>query len=160
MVSYYHFYRAVLVFGFTGTFDDFLEMCKNDVLIHGDWFDFNLGWWKHKDDPKFLFVTYEEMKKDVRAVILKLCQFLDKQLEPELIDAIIKHTSFKEMKQNKMVNYEFERKGAINHDISPFMRKGIVGDWQSHFSAEQNMFYEQLLKERLAGTGLAFTYEG
>ncbi len=133
-------------------------MSKRGVLVHGDWFDFNLGWWKHKDDPKFLFVTYEEMKKDIRAIILKLCQFLDKQLEPGLINAIIKHTSFKEMKHNKMVNYKFVPNEGINQDISPFMRKGIIGDWRSHFSAEQNLFYDELLKEKLAGTGLKFTY--
>ena len=56
------------------------------------WFDFTLGWWEHKDDPKFLFVTYEDMKKDVRSVIVRICRFLDTKLEKETIDAILDHT--------------------------------------------------------------------
>lgn len=160
MVSYYYFYKAVCSFSFTGSFDDFIEMNKQSVLGYGDWFDFNLGWWKHKDDPRFLFVTYEDMKKNIKEVISKLCTFLGKQLNQEVVDAIIEHTSFEEMKHNKMVNFEFVPKVGINQEISPFMRKGIVGDWVNHFSAEQNQFYDELLKEKLAGTGLTFIYEG
>ncbi len=64
------------------------------------------------------------------------------------------------MKQNKMVNYEFVSNEGINQKFSPFMRKGIIGDWVNHFSAEQNQFYDEPLKEKLAGTGLTFMYEG
>ena len=39
-----------------------------------------------------------------------------------------------------------------------FMRKGIVGDWKKHFTAEENNYVEDLLKEKLEGTGLHFHY--
>ncbi len=55
-----------------------------------------------------------------------------------------------------MVNYEFARKEAVDQDVSPFMRKG---DWQSHFTGEQNVFYDEMLKEKMDGTGLKFTYQ-
>ena len=65
LVSYYHFYKCVDGFGhFTGTFSDYLELFKAKRLCQGDWFDFNLGWWKRNGDSKFHFAKYEEMKID------------------------------------------------------------------------------------------------
>ena len=65
LVSYYHFYRSVQPLGnFSGSFSEFLELYKADRLVHGDWFDFNLGWWEHREHPNFLFLTYEDMKMD------------------------------------------------------------------------------------------------
>ena len=79
LVSYYHFYHMMngAHFGFDKGFDQFFQLVEEKSLIQGDWFDFNLGWWEHKDDPKFLFVTYEDMKKNVRSVIDRICRFLD-----------------------------------------------------------------------------------
>ena len=65
LVSYYHFYKCVDGFGhFTGTFSDYLELFKAKRLCQGDWFDFNLGWWKQNGDSRFHFAKYEEMKID------------------------------------------------------------------------------------------------
>ena len=34
------------------------------------------------------------------------------------------------------------------------MRKGVVGDWKNHFTEEQAKRYDQLVAEKLKGTGL------
>ena len=123
LVSYYHFYHMVKDFGFDKGFGEFFELVEENALVHGGWFDFNVGWWEHRDDPNFLFVTYEDMKKDIRSVIERICHFLNKTLKPELIDEIIDHTSFANMKTNPMVNYEFFSAG-MNFFDSGFMRRG------------------------------------
>ena len=155
LVSYYHFYRAFASYSFPGDFSDFLELYKQQRLVYGDWFDFNLGWWKHRDDPNFLFVKYEEMQVDIRSVIDRVCNFLNKQLEPDMIDRIIKHVSFDQMKDNDKTNYSYAP--FIDQKISPFMRKGIIGDWQTHFSSEQAKYFDMLIEEKLSGTGLMFS---
>ena len=159
LVSYYHFYHMMngVHFGFDKGFDQFFQLVEEKSLIQGDWFDFNLGWWEHKDDPKFLFVTYEDMKKDVRSVIDRICRFLDTKLEPETIDAILDHTSFANMKNNPMVNYEFFK--GMDFSQSGFMRKGQVGDWKNIFTQEQNDLCNKWLKEKLTGTGLDEIYK-
>ena len=159
LVSYYHFYHMMngAHFGFDKGFDQFFQLVEEKSLIQGDWFDFNLGWWEHKDDPKFLFVTYEDMKKDVRSVIVRICRFLDTKLEKETIDAILDHTSFANMKNNPMVNYEFFK--GMDLSQSGFMTKGQVGDWKNIFTQEQNDLCNKWLKEKLTGTGLDEIYK-
>ena len=154
LVSYYHFYRAFSSYSFPGDFSDFLELFKEKRLVFGDWFDFNLGWWEHKDDSNFIFVKYEEMKTDIRSVINRLCNFLNKKLGPELINDIIQHVSFAKMKDNNRTNYTYAP--FIDQQISPFMRKGIVGDWQTHFTTEQAEYFDKLVEQKLSGTGLNF----
>ncbi len=45
LLSYYHFYRNVPVFGpFHGDWNDFFQLFKEKRLVHGDYFDFYEGW--------------------------------------------------------------------------------------------------------------------
>ena len=79
------------------------------------------------------------------------------KIEPETIDAILDHTSFANMKNNPMVNYEFFK--GMNFSQSGFMRKGQVGDWKNIFTQEQNDLCNKWLKEKLTGTGLDEIYK-
>ena len=159
LVSYYHFYHMMrgAHFEFDKDFNDFFQFVEEKSLIHGDWFDFNLGWWEHKDDPNFLFLTYEDMKKDIRSVVGKICSFMGKTLKPEIIDRIIDHTSFANMKTNPMVNYEFFH--GMNFSKSGFMREGEVGNWKSIFTEDKNNTCNKWLSEKLIGTGLDEIYK-
>ncbi len=142
-------------YNFGGTFDDFFEILfKGNRLKYGDWFDWNSAWWKHLEDPNLLFVSYEEMKTNIRYVIDRIAKFLNKTLSPELIDAIIKHTSFKEMKNNKMVNYEFIDIPYLDQEKSPFMRMGVVGDWLNHLSEKQVKYCETYFEDKIQETGV------
>ena len=155
LVSFFHFYRAMKVFNYRdGEWDHFFERYKRKQLFCGDWFDFNMSWWKHKDDPNFLFLTYEDMKHDIYSVIAKLCDFLDKPLGEELVHKIVAHTSFDQMKNNKMANYEFCK--TMDQSVSKFVRKGQIGDWVNYFSDEQAAFVDEQLLEKLQDTGLSF----
>ena len=40
-----------------------------------------------------------------------------------------------------------------------FIRKGIIGDWKNHFTAEQSARMEAVCAERFKDTGLEFEYE-
>ncbi len=90
------------------------------------------------------------MKKDIRSVIAKICQFLDKKPSSELIDAIISHTSFDEMKKNKMTNMEEYNEGKPTQ----FMRKGQVGDWVNYFTEEQIAFCDAQVVEKIRNPGI------
>lgn len=55
---------------------------------------------------------------------MKLIKFLGKETSDEIVDKIIKHTTFQEMKNNPSTNYETLPDEIMNHKVSPFMRKG------------------------------------
>lgn len=56
--------------------------------------------------------------------IQKIVKFLEKDVNQEVLNKIIHHTSFEIMKENPMANYTKEFQGIMDHSISPFMRKG------------------------------------
>ena len=66
MISFYHFYRINKNWGsFTGPWSEFFEMFMANKIVYGDWFDYTLGYWKLRDEPKICLVTYEEMKENI-----------------------------------------------------------------------------------------------
>ena len=158
LVSYYHFYRMNKNFGgYTGSFDDFFKLFQDDHLAFGSWFDYTLDWWKMKDRKNFLHAKYEDLKDDLPMEIRRITKFLNKDLDADLIEAITNHTTFDSMKVNPRTN----RSGHPSFDqkISPFLRKGVKGDWKHHFSEEQSAYVDKLCDEKLAGTGLDFSYD-
>ena len=148
-VSYYHFYRALSELGrYPGTWDDFLDMFKTGFVCVGDWFDYVTEWWSHRNDPNVLVIRYENMKSNPDSVIQTIAKFLGKSLNLETLTAIERHTQFENMKNNPMLNF----KGVPNIDekISPFMRKGEVGDWVNYFTPSQIKDFHSLMVQRLA----------
>ncbi|GIY63102.1 amine sulfotransferase [Caerostris extrusa] len=154
-----------LGFGYwDGEFDDFFELFMDGELPYNDYFDHLLDWYPHRNDPNVFYTTYEDMKKDIKSVILKLSRFLgDEYIEAiekdnAVFNNIILYSGFDYMK--KMMSemrklresvdmdftftglnhmYEFNKSLKPPEDLPEFeeVRKGIVGDWRNHFSVDQ-----------------------
>ena len=151
-VSYYHFYRSLAQLGhFTGTWEEFLNMFMAGYVCCGDWFEYIKGWRQHKNEVNVFFMKYEEMIEDLRSSVLKIAKFLGRSLDEEQVDAIVKHTNFKSMKQNPSLN--LDGVPDIDSSISPFMRKGQVGDWKNYFSSSQLEAFDKLTAKKL-GPGM------
>lgn len=102
-VSFYNHWK--IFEGFTGSFETFADAFVNDVVGYNcPFFQNVLEFWKVRHEPNVLFVTYEEMKADLRSVISKLADFLGKKLSSSDIDRLEDHVSFNKMSKNKAVN--------------------------------------------------------
>ncbi|KAF8768066.1 Sulfotransferase 1C2 like protein [Argiope bruennichi] len=84
-VSYYHHMKNLPGHGFKGTFDEFFECFISGNIGYGDYFDNLLGWYEHRNDPNVLFMTYEEMKENPEAAILKMASFIDEEEYAKLL---------------------------------------------------------------------------
>ncbi|XP_022778894.1 sulfotransferase 1C2-like, partial [Stylophora pistillata] len=82
-VSMYHHLHNMPYSVEIPTWDEAFKRLINGNIQYGLQFDHVLGWWKQRDDPNILFLTYEDRIK----VRNRTEPFMD--LEPQVID--LKH---------------------------------------------------------------------
>nr|XP_009685582.1 PREDICTED: sulfotransferase family cytosolic 1B member 1-like [Struthio camelus australis] len=105
------------------------------------------------------FMAGHRSWRDPRREIGKVAQFLQQDLPAAVLDAITRHTSFEAMRDNPTTNYTSVPADLMDHDISPFMRKGIAGDWKNHFTVAQSERFDEDYAQKMAGTDLHFRTE-
>ncbi|XP_051018369.1 sulfotransferase 2A8-like [Acomys russatus] len=100
-----------------------------------------------RNRDNILLLSYEELKKDTRSAIKKICEFLGKTLEPRELDLVLKNSSFQVMKENMQSPNRFK----IHKEVrEPLMRKGIIGDWKNHFTVAQAEKFDKIFQEKMA----------
>jgi hypothetical protein len=142
--------------GYEGTWEEHFELFLNSDVGSGPYFDHILPWWQaSQTDDQILFLKYEDMKHDHAENVAKLASFLDLQADPQLIDTVVALSSFKSMTSNETTNFDWIPQRA---DVPKHFRKGDIGDWRNHFSAEQSQQMDALFMEKMKGTGLQFDF--
>uniref|UniRef100_A0A5F9C5X8 Sulfotransferase n=1 Tax=Oryctolagus cuniculus TaxID=9986 RepID=A0A5F9C5X8_RABIT len=159
MVSYYHFQRMNQVLPDPGTWEEYFETFINGKVAWGSWFEHVKGWWEVKGRYQILFLFYEDIKKDPKCEIRKVAQFMGKHLDETVLDKIVQETSFEKMKDNPMINRSTVPKSIMDQSISPFMRKGTVGDWKNHFTVAQSHRLDELYRKKMEGVSIDFCLE-
>ncbi|XP_066273358.1 sulfotransferase 1B1-like isoform X2 [Branchiostoma lanceolatum] len=149
-VSSYYFRQKNRLEKTPESWEQFSKDFLDGKVQYGDYFDHVLGWWQKQDDPHFLFVKYEDMKKDFRSSVKTIAAFLEKELTDEDLARVLTNRSLESMRK-KLAESDDWRKIIV--------RKGIVGDWKNHFSAEESARFDQKYREKMAGSGLEFEFE-
>ncbi|XP_069840608.1 sulfotransferase 1A1-like isoform X2 [Dendropsophus ebraccatus] len=159
VVSYYHFYRMAIVHPDPGTFEEFIQKFIEGKVAFGSWSDHVKDWWKIRHQEDILYLFYEDMLEDPKREIRKVMKFIGKDLPEEMVEKIHQRTTFKTMKENSMANYSTIPSSVMDHSVSPFMRKGICGDWKDHLTVAQSELLDDYYKRELSDTDLTFCFE-
>uniref|UniRef100_A0A6J0V0P8 Sulfotransferase n=1 Tax=Pogona vitticeps TaxID=103695 RepID=A0A6J0V0P8_9SAUR len=162
LVSYYHFSKVFLKMGEAEELDTFVGKFLAGKVLAGSWLDHVEGWSTHRDDFNILFLTFEEMKKDLRSSVLKICNFLGKRLNEKEVDDVIAKAAFHKMKMDPTRNVDFcleHYPELFNSRKGGFLRKGTIGDWKNTMTVAQNELFDSTMKERMEKLPFKFCWD-
>ncbi|XP_059642470.1 flavonol sulfotransferase-like [Cornus florida] len=140
------------------------DMFCEGVSHYGPFWDHVLEYWKAslESPEKFMFLRYEDLKKEPSIYLKKLAEFMGQpfSLEEEregVVQEILKLCSFENLS-----NLEVNKTGVLRlsdelvvHN-SEFFRKGKVGDWQNYFTDEMKEKIDLITEQKFNGSGLNF----
>jgi aryl sulfotransferase len=104
-VSAHHFMRAEGMGPMTPSVPNFVGYFLSPNFHFYPWAEFVAGYWLVRHRPNVLFMTYEEMKRDLRGTVAKIAALLNIELSDEEIDDIARQSSFDHM---KTIEHKFE----------------------------------------------------
>ncbi|XP_067560106.1 sulfotransferase 1C4-like isoform X2 [Pseudorca crassidens] len=173
MVSYYHFHRMNKGLPAPGTWEEYFEsflagdgertqLCSHPFSKSSNTLQRSISLEQqglcllHREGITSVTFSLSSgfSSQNPKHEILKLAEFIGKSLDDKVLDTIVHYSSFDVMKQNPMANYTSIPAPFMNHSISPFMRKGAVGDWKNHFTVAQNERFDEDHKRKMADTTL------
>ncbi|GFP81456.1 cytosolic sulfotransferase 5 [Phtheirospermum japonicum] len=140
--------------------DEALDMFCRGIYMYGPIWDHVLGYWKaHLEDPqRVLFLKYEDLQEDTAFYVKKIaafmgCPFSEEEDKPGVIEEIVRLCSI-----NNLKNLEVNKKGKFLGIVenSSYFRKGEVGDWRNHLSADMAERIKKIMESELEGSGLTF----
>ncbi|XP_031240046.1 bile salt sulfotransferase 1 isoform X1 [Mastomys coucha] len=150
LVSGYFFWRKTNLIKNPDSLGTYFEWFLKGNVLFGSWFEHIRGWLSMREWDNFLVLYYEDMKKDTKGTIKKICEFLGKKLEEDELDLVLKYSSFQAMKENKMSTFSFVTEDVVTNGLK-LMRKGITGDWKNHFTVAQAEIFDKVFQEKMAG---------
>ncbi|XP_034380863.1 amine sulfotransferase-like isoform X2 [Arvicanthis niloticus] len=161
LISFFHFSNWVVTFEPTDTIDNYLEKFLDGKVLGSRWFDHIRGWYEHRHDFNIMFLSYEDLKKDLRSSVLKICNFLEKELSEEDVDAVVRQATFQNMKSDPVANYNYimNKEVGVRNNDGYFLRKGTIGDWKNHLTVEQNERFDMIFKKNMKNFPLKFIWD-
>ncbi|XP_042556157.1 sulfotransferase 2A1-like [Dipodomys spectabilis] len=150
LISGYYFRRFTNLSKKPESLEQYFEWFLQGYVPYGSWFDHVRGWMSMREKENVLVLSYEQMKKDTRSMVERICGFLGKALEPGELDLVLENSSFQAMKENKMCNFPDVPEWIVPAGFK-ITRKGITGDWKNHFTPGQTQAFEETFREKMAG---------
>ncbi|XP_066287342.1 sulfotransferase 1B1-like [Branchiostoma lanceolatum] len=153
-VSRFHFMKKVwrlMNVNMELRWEEFVEDFRSGMVPFGDYCDWLVGWLEMRDDPHFLFLKFEDMKKDLLSAVKTIVAFLEVDLDESTVKEIAEASTFDNMKAGLDNSTIAERRGIA--------RKGIIGDWKNTFSSEESAAFDAWCEKKLGSTGLTFDFE-
>ena len=141
------------------TFDEYFEIFFEGTHNYGDYFQHLKSWHPQTESSNVLLVTYEDLIEDTKTWICKVAQFLGGTAEEnasksDVLDRVIFNSSLKSMQEKgeySFISYERPKD-------QPFLRRGIIGDYENYFSTDQIERLKGKFKTELDGTGAEFLW--
>lgn len=159
VLSYFNHYRVLN--GYSGTQDEFIEAFLQHKVIYGPIWPHLIYFWEKRKEMNMLYLTYEEMKKDLRGVCEKVADFLNVKIPEESKEELLHHLSFDAMKNNESVNFQplISLLNYPNKKDAQFINKGEAGVWVKMLSNDVVARLNEKAKKAVEGTDFPYYRE-
>ncbi|XP_048743661.2 sulfotransferase 1B1-like [Ostrea edulis] len=132
-------------------FDVFFDMYITGQLSRGSWAGYVKEWTNFQEEnPSYplLNLCYEDMKKDLKAHVNKVADFLELDTSDELISEIANKCEFKAMSAYKNSNVPASLSMMTDvKDKHILYRKGKSGDWKNWLKVAQSEAVDASVEE-------------
>ncbi|XP_055981300.1 amine sulfotransferase-like [Sorex fumeus] len=160
ITSYFHFSNFVAVLKGCENMDFFMDNFLEGKVMGSIWFDHIKGWYENRHKFNILFLSYEQMKKDLKSAVQTLCHFLGKELSEVDVDAVVRQATFTNMKSDSRANYNDILKNIVGtRSEGHFLRKGTIGDWKNHFTVAQSERFDMIFQRKMKDMPLKFIWD-
>ncbi|XP_060609202.2 amine sulfotransferase-like [Anolis sagrei] len=159
LVSYYHFSKVSVKLEEVEDFEIIMERFLAGKVVGNLWLDHVEGWSSQRDNLNILFLMYEEMKKNLRSSVLKICNFLGRKLTEEELDDVVDKASFDKMSADSRTNYSTTPPDVLDFSKGCFLRKGTIGDWKNMMTVAQSERFDSVFKERMEKLPFKFCWD-
>ena len=158
MVSYYHHHKLIKAHRYVGDMPNFAKRFTENQIMMGPFFPHIEEGWALRDHPNFLFLFYEDIKRDMKTVIRRVSKFLDSPLTEEQIDTLEDHLDIKNFRNNPAVNMESAKGLGFFEKEGNFIRKGEVGGWKKEFEEfpELEEHFDSWVEKNMETTNVKF----
>jgi hypothetical protein len=155
-VSAFHFFRSVMLGPLMPTIATWANYMRNSAF--GSWSDFTDSYWRWRDRPNVLFITYEEMNDDTTSAIKKIAKLMGVELTEDELAKVVELSSFDYMKSVDHMFYPGEI-GPFGDGSGRMVRQGKSKASGEILSVEQQKMIDDNCRERLEELGSDFPYE-
>ncbi|XP_059638490.1 flavonol sulfotransferase-like [Cornus florida] len=141
----------------------FKLFCKG-MSFYGPYWDHVIGYWKASLEwpGRVLILKYEDVMRDTEFHVKRLAEFMGYgfSLEEEkegMVQKIINLCSFENLSNlsvNKTGMHRLRSSSLLEIEKSSFFRKGKVGDWKNHLSAEMAEEMDRITDHKFGSVGL------
>jgi len=97
IVSGYHFVRSLVLGPLMPSIRHWVDLNLSGDLPQGSWAEHVASYWRVRDRPNVLFLTYEQLGAHPAAVIKQIARFMNVELSAQQLDAVMHASSFGEM---------------------------------------------------------------
>ncbi|XP_057711585.1 sulfotransferase 4A1 isoform X2 [Corythoichthys intestinalis] len=144
VVSYFEFHRSLRTMSYRGTFQEFCQRFMNDKLGYGSWFEHVLEFWDHRMDSNILFLKYEDMYKDLGALVEQLARFLGVTCDKLQHEATVESC-------NQLIEQ------CCSSEALSICR-GRVGLWKDIFTVSMNEKFDAVYEQKMGKSTLNFDF--
>ncbi len=157
-VSSFHFVRDSMLGPLMPSRARWLENFLSPDTISGSWAVHLSSYWQARQRDNVLFLTYEEMRRDLPGTVQRIARLMNVTLAAEQFDAVVRHSSFGYMKQIGL-KFDMSRVARRGKPTSGSMiRRGESGIADELLSISEQRRIDEYWCAQLARLGCDFPY--